>query len=231
METAIETTKQTTKDQTQRSRLFTIFNANGSDTAVLSQMVAEQLAKAGKTIVVELPCLGVPKLAFLYDRESIERKQSIDQLLIDYERKDMRSVYDYVLKGENVDLLLIHPQISPLSPTLTRLTQLNTLLDLPALLRSVLDERYANIVFSLQGQLMHPMTMFSLRIAERIIMNMHRAEELPWTMLYYNRLVDEMTIDPSKISLYSNERNIAVKQLELSYSVSDLMKKLQKKGG
>ncbi|WP_039834677.1 hypothetical protein, partial [Paenibacillus sonchi] len=160
-----------TQPGTQRSAtVMALWNPAGGDSTELLEALLPLLRKAEESVaIVEFPCLGVPRIAYRFGLEEVASVQTIDQLLIDYDRGMLQPFHSYLFPHEGADCLLIQPRSKPDSPVLLKLQQEQTLLELPAYLKAQLSG-YDWVFFVLQGQLIHPMTFFALRAADKVVL-------------------------------------------------------------
>jgi hypothetical protein len=203
------------------------FNANGTDTSALALKVATLVSSVEtKSIIVEFPCVSIPRLALQFGIDTIDKHTTIDQLLIDYERRDLKSIFDYIVKTERVDFIPINPKNKPDAPTILKLNEQKTLLDIPFFIKNELANDYSLIFYVLQGQLMNPMTFFSIRSADLIVMNMNDDSELPWSYAIFKKLVDDYGVDKGRIVLFTEKMNHEFKEQEVITKLTDIIKKI-----
>lgn len=212
------------------SRNYTIafFSPNGSDVSGVAKEFAEYALKldpAYTSILCELPCLGMPRLAFEYD-EQIPKEKSIDQLLVDYERQAVESVDDYIVKDHNIHFIPIFSRIKPDTPTILKLQSNDTLIEIPTYIMRELQGQYRFINLILQGQLIHPMTFFSVRQADVVVITINNSKELPWGYATFTRLVEDYGISRDSIFLHSTTFIPEFKEESLTFKFGDLLKKV-----
>jgi hypothetical protein len=186
---------------------FSVWTPGGSDGCPAAMELAYLLAgmTKEKTALVELPCLGIPRLALhvdLYDKE-----KNTDKLLLDLERSEYRDVYPakYLLPlTDLISVLVNNPFATPDLPLNLKLNNLVTLTDFPHYLRNnLLLEGYKYVIFVLQGQIHHPLTFFALRESTTAIFNVNFPIELGWCLSCFNKLTESYNEPAEKFALYS----------------------------
>lgn len=183
--------------------MIVLWNPAGSDSSLLLEKLLSHVKKREETaVVVELPCLGLPRVAYRLGVSDLEHAQTVDQLLIDYDRGMLKEIHQYIHQFDGFDGLLIQPKSKPDSPTLIRLQQDKTLQVIPAYVKVHLSG-YHYIFVVLQGQLIHPMTFFSLREADQVVLNMNEPVEIIRTYAACKALRQDY--DVQNVSLFSNE--------------------------
>ncbi|NHN34889.1 ATPase, T2SS/T4P/T4SS family [Paenibacillus agricola] len=178
-----------------------VYHPCGGDVSMLALSLAKMdyAAKGSKGIITEFPCMGIPRLSYAAFENKYEKEKTIDQILIDYERDSLRSLDDYVVKTNEVDLIPIYEKSRPDLPTLLKLNKNQTLLDVPQLINHRLKEHYQRVWFILQGQLISPMTLMTLQQADCIVLTFNDVSELIWTLSMHKRLIDDYRIDPNRV--------------------------------
>ncbi|MGG1878812.1 hypothetical protein ABDI30_14730 [Paenibacillus cisolokensis] len=183
--------------------MVAVWNPAGSDSSLILEKLLSHVKKREETaVVVELPCLGLPRVAYRMGVSELEHAQTVDQLLIDYDRGMLQGIHQYLQHFEGFDGLLIQPKSKPDSPTLIKLQQDKTLSELPAYLKVNLSG-YHYIFVVLQGQLIHPMTFFSLREADYVVLSMNEPVEIIRAYAAYKALRQDY--DVQSASLFSSE--------------------------
>lgn len=211
---------------------FSIWAPGGSDACPAALELAYLLAGVAKekTAIVELPCLGIPRLAIhidLYDKE-----KNTDKLLLDLERSEYRDVYPvkYLLPlTDLISIMVNNPYATPDLPINLKLNNLVTLTDFPHYLRNNLFlEGYKKVIFVLQGQIHHPLTFFALRESAQVIFNVNFPIELGWCLSCFNKLTESYNERADKFALYStvlDSKTIArITSLRYLKSIEEVLK-------
>lgn len=211
------------------NRMIAVYNPTSGDSSDLVFRLTSFAKKRGeKSVVVELPCIGIPRISYRLGLTELEQSKTIDQLLIDYDRDMLNGIKQYIYTSDNFDGLLIQPRSKPDVPTIFKLQNEKTLMEIPGYLKSNLVD-YHNVFFVLQGQLCNPMTFFSLREADYEVLAIKESIELIWTYSLYKTLKEDYAIDKSSISMYSEIRNQDFKEHKLYYKPSDLFEMWDRK--
>lgn len=207
--------------EVEKGKVVTIFRAaGGSSVPLLNKLVTALRKRNETTIVVEFPCLGIPQVAYNIGITEIEPEHTIDQLLIDYDRGMLKGIDTYIRQYPLFDGILIQPRARPDMPTLLKLQSEKTLFELPTYLKNQLNE-YDNIVFVVQGQLIHSMTFFAVRDADHIILSMQESEEVIRTYATYKTLHEDYAISTNRMTLFS-ETKLNFAEAPIVSKVNDL---------
>lgn len=191
-------------------RQFTVavWTPGGSDGCPIALELAHFYAEATqeKVVIVELPCLGIPRLALhvdLYDKE-----KNTDKLLLDFERSEYTNIYPakYLLPvNDLVSVMVNNPYATPDLSINLKLNNLGTLTDFPRYLKNNLFlEGYKFVIYVLQGQLHHPLTFFALRESAQVVFNVNFPIELGWCLSCFKKLTDTYNQPEEKFALYSS---------------------------
>lgn len=197
--------------ETKLTKFISFSNLAGGDAVQGLKRVIQLLSKKNSIAVVELPCLGLPRLSFALNQEQIlrlEKERSVDQLLIDYERKLLRPLGDYFLRSDGVDYLLVHPKSLPEAPVIRKLESNLPLIQLPIYLQQQLRGKYDYVFMLTQGRLIHPMTFFSTRISDAVILYSSFAADFVQNFTHKKKLREIFGVDANRIFLFSQDHNI-----------------------
>lgn len=216
--------------------MIAIFSPSGADvskTTLDLYKASFQEYPSRKHIIVEPPCIGVPRTAYrlLYrekDRQ-FERQQSFDSLLLDYERGEYQNLHEYIALGKDneSDYLIADINQRPDIPTLLKLNDNNTLVNLPQLLKARLLPIYHYIWFALQGQLVNPMTLISMQIADAIVIPFSHNSEKLWAYLTYKRLIEANHIDEKRIIWISEQDHLQLDGINVLHRSKDAVAALE----
>ncbi|HHY06061.1 MAG TPA: hypothetical protein GX532_03670 [Clostridia bacterium] len=186
-------------------QVITIWGPGGNNTAQFSLKLAQELAKHAHVLLVELPCLGIPRLSFATN--ILDRNNHVEAALTEFWYKGKISL-DYLYKmGDSLALLPICAFANPDNP-LTARVELDVLKKFPVhLINSARQKGYGVVILICQGQLTHPLTFFALKYAERIIMPVSDPSTLAYSSLNIKKLVytfkfplEKFTVVASKYS-------------------------------
>lgn len=169
------------------AQVVAIWGPAGNNTAPFSWELAQELAKYARVMLVELPCLGIPRLSFAAN--ILDRNKHVEAALTEYWYKGQLAA-DYLDEIEqNLALLPICAFANPDSP-LTARVALDVLREFPvALINSGRQKGYEVIIFVCQGQLTNPLTFFALKYAQRVIMPVNDPSAIAYTSLNIKKLV------------------------------------------
>lgn len=200
--------------------MIALWNPAGSDpTIMLEKLLAEMKKQEETVVVVELPCLGIPHVAYRFGVSELENEHTTDQLLIDYDRNMIKGIHSYLHHYDGFDGILVQPKSKPDNPTLIKLQQTNTLLDISAYLKANLLG-YDNIFVVLQGQLIHPMTFFALQEADEVVLGINEPIELIRSYSAYRTLKQDYNM--KAIHLLSKDKNTEFTEAKVYYRVDEL---------
>ena len=203
--------KKTEAQKSPKGCMVVLNNPAGGDTLKVLEKLLLIAKKRGETCAVaELPCLGIPRIAYRFGIEP-EAAQTIDQLLIDYDRGLVQEIHRYLYSYGDWDGLIIQPNSRPDMPAILKLQNEKTLMEIPGDLKSYLAG-YNWIFVVTQGQLIHPMTFFSLREADHIVLVMDDPMDLVRSYAMYKTLKQDYSVDEGKMSLFSFVKNSDFKE-------------------
>jgi len=207
-----------------KSKNVVIFNACSNDVSELSLGIANELRRIEKAnaIIVEFPCLGIPRLGLTLEQQDYDKNKSIDQLLMDYERDDLKSLRDYIVRNGDIDMIPIHVRNRPDLPTMLKLERTQTLLDVPYVLKKGLQEDYTYVIYTLQGQMIHPMTLTALKHADLVVMTVNQTKDLAWTYGIYKRLIEDYGLNSDQIRVYMPNKQFDFPDVKISTKLSEL---------
>ncbi|MGI6587189.1 MAG: hypothetical protein ACOX2N_06835 [Peptococcia bacterium] len=177
-------------------QVIALWGPGGNNTAQFSLDLAQELAKHTYVLLAELPCLSIPRLSF--SANILDRNNHIEAALTEFWYKGQLSL-DYLYKlGENLALLPICAFANPDNP-LTARVELDVLKKFPIhLINSARQKGYGVVIVICQGQLTHPMTFFTLKCAERIVMPVNEPSTIAYSLLNIKKLVHTFKFPPEK---------------------------------
>lgn len=182
--------------------IIAVWNPLGNSTARVTMEIAEELSGYAKTIAVEMPDLGIPRLAAVAGLE--ERDNHLDNVLLDYERTNNLSIEGRIVKKNNLHLLAANRYAAPELPTVThKIEKQTTLVQFPSTLTKALRTYgYHYIVYDLQGQLSDPLTSLSIFLADMTLLPVRMPEEIGWSATAIERLTRDYGYNESKMKVY-----------------------------
>lgn len=209
-----------------RSRTISLVNLGGSNVVSFLESFLKSLPKKSKSIVVEFPCLGIPKISYAFNQVRIGKEKTIDQLLVDYDRKAKNAVEDYIVETETVDFLIINPRALPEVPTIRKISTNKTLIDLPLYLKLQLQDKYDYVIYVLQGTIVNPMTHFALRCSDHNILHSTNGLDFVPNYTNYKKLNDIFGVAKERMYLYSEDSNLNFEQEKIYTRISELLKNI-----
>lgn len=184
-------------------RVIAVWGAAGINTAQLSYELSKELSAFCRVILTELPCLGIPRLGFLTGCK--DREKHTEAALLELEKKGQLSGDYYYRVGENLALLSANIYTVPDYPATIKL-EMETLIAFPeAFARYARSLGYSVIIYECQGQLTTPMTFFSLKLADTVIIPVDQTGEIAFSLLNIRRLVHVFRFSPQKFRIITRE--------------------------
>ncbi|WP_348622610.1 ATPase, T2SS/T4P/T4SS family [Paenibacillus polymyxa] len=214
---------------TSKTQTIAIANFGGGDSSSFVFELLKQLPKGSKSIVVEFPCLGIPRIGYATQDEKItelQKTKTMDQLILDYDRIGSIDVNDYVFTSNYVDFILTNPNALTDNPVIRKVKSNRTLINLPLFLKSELGEKYDYIFFVTQGTMIHPMTNFAIRMADAVVLYSNRDAELIGNVLNGKRIVEIFGVANERLFLFSADRHVRFKERPVYKKCSLLLKEV-----
>ncbi|KFM92995.1 ATPase, T2SS/T4P/T4SS family [Paenibacillus macerans] len=212
------------------TRIITFANLGGGDVTQGIIKILSHMPKNARMAVVEFPCLGTPRLGYALSAENIARlskEQTIDQLLLDYERKSPKSMNHYMMQHAGVDYLLINPRSLPETPVIRKLQSNQTLIELPIYLRKQLAN-YEFVFFVTQGTLVHPTTHFSIRCADATILYSADAVDFVGNFTHFKKLQEIFGVEAERLLLFSADPHLKLDEAEVFTKLPELAKQISR---
>ncbi|MCY9542851.1 Flp pilus assembly complex ATPase component TadA [Paenibacillus alvei] len=210
------------------TKTISIANLGGGNSTEFVLDMMKNLPKGSRSLWVELPCLGIPRLSYALDQVRLEKEKTVDSLLIDYDRQERKSLDDYIVKTDYGDCMLINPRARPEIPTPRMLETNKTLIDMPVYIRLQMQGKYDYIFFVLQGMMYHPMTHFSLRSSDVCILHTAVSYEFVGNYTNYKNLYERFGISKDRMCLYVEDINITqnFKEEKVFSKISEISKQI-----
>ena len=168
-------------------KTIAFWSCNGGDESTLAYALAEQLSLKGKTLIAELPCLGIPRLGFA--AEVMNRSKNVDAALVQYEQKG-RLLWDMVHQVKSrLAVLPASVFVTPDLPVAAKV-EMHTLMGFAAGLQEMAWRNQCEyLVFDCQGQITSPMTFFALKAADDIVIPLQKPTDTVYAMASVRRLI------------------------------------------
>ncbi|MBA9086497.1 pilus assembly protein CpaF [Fontibacillus solani] len=203
--------------------------AGGNATSGVLRLL-QHLPKNTKAAVVELPCLGIPKLSYaLQDNDllKLSKERTIDQLILDFDRKNLQDLQSYIYTSGNADYFLINPKSVPEAPVVRKLSSNQSLIDLPMMLKERL-QGYDYLFLVTQGTLIHPATHFALRTADAAVLYATEAVDFVGNYTHYRKLEQIFGVDSSRLFLFVTDNNVKISEAKVYHRYSELLKEWER---
>lgn len=215
----------------QIAKTITVANFGGGSAAQMLQKLFTHFPKNSRIAVAELPCLGLPHLAYTLESSEITKlpkEKTIDQLLLDYDMKDPSSLSEYFLVQNNIHYLLTNPRGLPENPVVRKIKSNQTLINFPLFLKKKLQNSYDYIVFLSSGTLSNPMTHFSLRIADVVVLHSSSALEFVGNYTHFKKIHELFGVAKERLFLFSADNNMSLKDETVYTKYSELVSQINK---
>lgn len=210
------------------NKSIAFFNPSGFDTTEHAVSFARHVRKHNSSytsLISEFPCIGVPRLAFEVPG-TYAKENSMDQLLLDFDRDAMKSLDSYIVKNDEFDLIPAYDKNKPEYPTLLNVSREETLREIPGYIKSHYQFDYKFLLFPLQGQLFHSLTFYTLRHADFVVISINNPKELPWAYISYSKLIEVFGIPKESIALYAPFSMKDFKEEVILHKMADVLQKV-----
>lgn len=178
--------------------VVTLWSPAGISTAQLSLNLSRELARTARTLLVELPCLGIPRLGFITN--IADRENNTETAILEMEKKGELSLNYLHKRTEDLAILPANVFAAPDFPVSIKV-ETETLIDFPgAIVRAAYKKGFQRIVFECQGQLTSPMTFFALKHAAHILIPVQEPGEIAYSLINVKRLVQVFKFSPGVFS-------------------------------
>ena len=184
-------------------KVMAVWTPGGSNTAKFSYGLSREFSQLINVILVELPCLGIPRLGFAVD--IMDRENHTEAAISELEKKGELS-FAYIHKqGGTLSVLPSSVFAMPDLP-LTQKVELKTLTDFPGhFSKKARQQGYGLAIFECQGQLTNPMTFFAVKNADVVLMPVNEPWEIAFSLINIKRLVQAFKFEPDKFIAVSRE--------------------------
>ena len=168
--------------------ITTVFwSCTGMDGSSLSFQTAQLISETEKTLIVELPCLGIPRLGFVC---GISDPDNNTEAAISYFEQHAGIPWDMLyMQKKHLAVLAANIYAVPDYPLASKIG-INTLMSFISMfVHAAENNEYDRLIFECQGQLNSPMTFFSLKEANEIVIPLGKPTEAAYAIASVNRLV------------------------------------------
>ncbi|MCL2121446.1 MAG: hypothetical protein FWH28_04270 [Clostridiales bacterium] len=175
------------------------WSCTGIDASALSFGTAELLSETEKTLIAELPCLGIPRLGFVCG--VMDRRQNTEAAIAAFEQK--KSIQPDMIHTVSKRLFVLPASVfaSPDYPV-SATVSFHTLMEfIPALQNLAENLDFSRLILECQGQLNSPMSFFSLKAADRVVIPLGKPTEAAYALASVKRLVQVYHHKPEQFIL------------------------------
>lgn len=188
-----------------------IWGCTGMDTAELSYRLAKAESEKGKTLVVELPCLGIPRLGFAAN--VMDRIRNVESVIMKTEQKIPLNWEMIHSLNEQLGILTASVFATPDSPMVSKVN-LSTLIGFVQCIKDFAEkEKCRHLIFDCQGQLTSPMTFFALKAADSVVIPIGKPADAAYVLANVHRLVGTFQYPIEKFVLLVEGDARAVRQI------------------
>jgi pilus assembly protein CpaF len=172
-----------------------LWACTGNNNSGLSFRIAKELSRHHRSLLVELPCLGIPRLGFVCN--IIDRERHTEAAILDLDGGKGFN-WDLVHKLDGLSLLPANVFAAPDYPVFSKV-EMNTLIEFPKMIiNEGAKKEYQWIIFDCQGQLTNPMTFFALKQAEKVLTPVGDPGDAAYVLANIKRLVNVFKQPSSK---------------------------------
>ncbi len=182
-----------------KKNTIVFWSCTGADASELSFGTAELLAEHRRALLAELPCLGIPRLGFVSG--IMDRSRNTESALMCFDQKNCLT-WDLVHQvNQKFAVLPASVFATPDCPIVTRVS-FSTLMDFVTALRELAWARGCrHLILDCQGQLVNPMTFFSLKAADQVVIPLAKPTEAAYALASIRRLIQVYKHRPEKFIL------------------------------
>ncbi|GGG06254.1 hypothetical protein GCM10010912_58580 [Paenibacillus albidus] len=211
---------------TRKAQVVAFANIGGGDAIQGVMKLIRTFPKEHRIIVAELPCVGLPRIAYTFNEQIAElsKERTIDQFLLDLDRMALKPMQAYMVQRSGVDYLLVNPRSQPEAPVIRKLSSNQTLISAPSVLRQQLENAYDVIVLVLQGSLIQPTTHFALRTSDAVVLYSADAIDFVGNYTHYRRLIEVFGVEQERLFLFTADSNVKIQEAPVYSKFSDLLK-------
>ena len=168
-------------------KITVFWSCAGVDGSALSFHTAALLAETDHTLIVELPCLGIPRMGFVC---GISDKSRNTEAAISYFEQYEKIPWEMLHPiGKRLYALPANVYAVPDFPVVSKVS-VDTLMAFIGGLVDVSQSRgISHLVLECQGQLNSPMTFFALKKARKVVIPIGKPSEAAYALASVRRLV------------------------------------------
>ena len=177
------------------------WSCTGIDAAALSFGAAKLMADTEKTLIAELPCLGVPRLGFVCG--VMDRGRNTEAAITYFEQNGKLSWEMAHPVGKRLYALPASVFAAPDYPVAAKVS-IETLRGFLSALHHLAASRdCGQLVLECQGQMHSPLSFFSLKLAGRVVIPLGKTTDAAYALTCIRRLVQVYKHSPGQFILAS----------------------------
>jgi hypothetical protein len=203
----------TSKLSTTELSTTVVWGCTGMDTTQLSYRLALSEAEKGKTLLAELPCLGIPRLGFSAD--IMDRACNMEAFIMKLEQeKPLEWQWVHQVHSQ-LGVLPASVFATPDCPVVSKVSMRTLIKVATSLIEFAKQEKCRHLILDCQGQLTNPMTFFALKHAERVIIPISKPTDAAYVLANLRRLVQIYKHALSKYTLLVEGDIRAIKKIAI----------------
>ena len=172
------------------------WSCTGIDASELSFQTARRFSEDEKTLIAEFPCLGIPRLGFVC--EIMDGKRNTEAAITRFEHGN-RLEWDMMHQLNRRLYILPASSFAVPDYPITARVDADTLMEFVfALHKLALDHGCGRLLLECQGQLNSPMSFFSIKTADHVVIPLCKPTEAAYAVASLRRLAQVYQQQPGK---------------------------------
>jgi len=197
------------------------WSCTGIDASELSFGTAKTLSENERTLIAELPCLGIPRLGFVCS--IMDRERNTEAAMTYFEQAGKLRWEMVHPVGRRLFVLPASVFAVPDYPVVTKVSIETIMGFVPALRDLAQSNDCTRLVLECQGQLNSPTAFFSLQAAGQVVIPLGKPTEAAYALASVRRLVQLYRQRPEKFILAAAGNVKAVESAATAWSKDDDM--------
>lgn len=184
-------------------KMIAFTNVGGEDCSRGLMNLLRSLPKGKKICVIELPDHGLPRICYQLgagQEEDWPEQRSIQQWMLDYEQGAHQDIDHYLIEHSDYHYLCLHPNVSAINPVIPFAMSQQALIEIPLHLKLRLTSKYDYVIMVTQGTFIHPLTHFTIRYADGVIMYSRSQSHIEWHQRAIETLTLQYQVDPARLT-------------------------------
>jgi len=206
--------KQTEKSPIKKeitNNVIVVWSPFGTDTSSFSYKLAQEISRYSYDALIELPCLGIPRLSIVSDIK--DRDNHTEAAIIELEKKKRISFEHVVKKNDTLAIMPVGYYAVPDYPIANRV-EIETLIDFPIqVINAARNNGYQQVIFECQGQLTNPMTFFAIKNADLVFIPITTPAEVAFALINLKRLLNVFKYEASKFKVIAGGNKEALTEI------------------